>query len=514
MTYAITGIPSSFRVPITAAEIIMGQGASNAPLGQRDAIYVASMLASGTTASVNTIYEIGDEQQAATLFGPGSSAHRCVQRHIKANKNGKLYVMPYAASSGGSPAAATANLTVTGTASGTGSIVFFLCGVRFQVGFQSGGTPTTIGEDIEAAINANISLPVTAVNTAGTVAISSKIVGASQNSIYRLRVESYTAGVTTTAAASASTLASGVDGTTTELANFTAALAAMPAATHYYIANPVTVSGFVAALKAHVASKNEPNPGIFCKGMVASVGALAATATIAIAQNTELMDLIWQRNADEPPDYLLANWVAVRQKHENVGLRGLVYNFDKYNGADWFVPAAPIQSDWPDLDDQNDAINDGMTPVASTQTGSYVVFSATTRSKDATGTLDDFRATESHRISAMHGLATSVKQNHALTFVNFTQQDDPLLPDGVTIDTNAIGQLPPRTVVPYTFKKWYLNQLVPFFAAGVLQRQSEWTEGTDVRVDPTNNGRMQVKSAGRTADQHHQATFRFSETTS
>lgn len=491
----------------------MGQGASNAPLGARDAIYVAAMLSSGATATANTIYEIGDDDQAADLFGAGSPAHRCVRMHIKANKAGRLYVMPYAATSGGSPTQATASLTIANTPTGTGKVVFYLCGEQFEVGYKLDDTVTAIAEDIVAAINGRVHLPVSAANTAGAVTISSKINGASQNSIYRLRVASVTAGTAVTATASAALLATGAEGSTTELTNFQAALDAMPVAAHYYVCTPVTVSTFIAALKLHVATKNEPSTGIFCKGMTVSTGALAATATIAIAQNSELVDLVWQRNADMAPDEILANWVAIRQKRENVGLPGLVFNFDKYNRADWLITAAPNQSDWPDNDDQDDAINDGISVIASTAFGSYLVLSATTRSKDSGGTLDDFRATESHRISSMHGLASQVTTNHALTYTDFRQQDNPTLPDG-SIDLNAIAELPARTVVPYTFEKWFLNQLEPFFAAGVLQGRQDWTDATDTRIDPSNNGRMQVKSAGRTADLHHQATFRLSETTS
>lgn len=513
MSFAITGIPSSFRVPITAAEIIMGQGASNAPLGTRDTIYVAAMLASGSTAAANTIYDIGSESEAATLFGYGSPAHRCARMHIRANKNGRLYVMPYAASSGGSPAAATEDIVIANTATGTGQFTVSVCGEEITVGYKTGDTVTTIGDALEAKINALRHLPLTASNSAGTVTLTAKINGASQNSIYRIRtVSDGTAGTAVTATCGAALLTAGADGSTTELVNFQAALDAMPSATHYYIACPVTVNTFVAALKAHVATKNEPNPGIFCKGMVVSTGALAATATIAIAQNTELVDLVWQRNSDHGPDELLANFVAIRQKRENVGRPGLVYNFDKYSGTDWFIKKAPSAADWPDLDDQNDAINDGITPIASTQTGSYVVFTATTRSKDSSGTLDDFRATETHRISALHGMVSVIKQNHALTYTNFRQQDNPLLPDG-SIDMNAIAELPARVTVPYTFEKWFLNQLEPFFADGVIQNRAEWTEATDTRIDPDNNGRMQVKTAGRTIDLHHQATFRISETT-
>jgi phage tail sheath gpL-like len=516
MTYSITGIPSSFRAPITAAEIIMGQGAANAPLGARDTVYIASMLASGGSATAGVVVEVGGDGEAASLFGAGSAAHRCARMHIRANKAGRLYVLPYLPSSGVGLESAEEDFTITGTASGTGSFVVSVCGTPIEIGYRSGDTPTVMGDALEAKIAASTFLPVGASNSAGTVTVEAKIGGASQNGIHRIRVVRDGApGTGVSVAAGAATLSGGVEGAVTELTNFNAALATITSATHYYRACPVTVDDFVDDLKAHVASLNEPNPGIFCKAMTVSTGALAATADITTAQNSEICDLAWQRNSDHSPDELLANWVAIRQKRENTfdnDATAGVYNFDGYSGDDWFIKPAPNPADWPDLDDLNDAINDGITPIASTQTGSYVVMSVSTRSKDSTGALDDFRATETHRISAMHALAAVIKQNWALTYRNFMQQDNPRLPDG-SIDLRAVADLPRRTIIPFTATSWFLNQLTPFFVGGKLQRPAEWEEATDVRIDPQNSGRMQFRSAGRTTDLHHQATFRLSETT-
>lgn len=518
MTFALTGLPSSFRVPITAAEIVMGQGASNAPLGARDTIYVGPMLSSGAAAAASTVYEIGSEAEAIELFGAGSPLHRALRMHIRANKNGRVYACAYAPSSGDGLDVATEDITITGTATGTGRIILEAAGDLIEIGYKKGDGASDLGDILEAKINALTHLPFEATNTAGVVAADAKVAGASQNGIHRIRVVSVTpgTGITVDVGGSASaTLSGGVDGATTERSNYQAALAALAASTHYYIAITTNVSDFVDDLKAHVAAKNEPNPGILCKGMVALVGSLANTATIAIAQNSELVDIVWQRNSRHSPDEVLANWVAIRQKHENTldnNATESVFNFDNYAGADWFIKPAPDQADWPDLDDQNDAINDGITPIASTQTGSYIVMSVSTRSKDSTGSLDDFRAAETHRLSALHCLVGTIKTNHRLTFTNFKQQDDPRLPDG-SVDLNAIGRLPPRTTVPFTFRSWFLNQLEPFFLGGKLQRRDEWEEATEVRIDPQNSGRMQVRTAGRTIDLHHQATFRISETT-
>lgn len=510
MTFAITGVPSDFRVPGGYMELVMGQGASNAPVGARDVIYPAAMAASGAAATPGEVYEIRSEAEAIELFGPGYPAHRVCRMHIRANKSGRLYVVPYVPSSGSGLLAAEEDFTITGPATGTGSFTVEVCGESLTVGYRSGDSASDLGDILEAKINAATWLPVTASNSAGVVTVTAKVPGASQNGVHRIRVvNAGTPGAGVSIAAGASTLSGGVDGEVTERTNFQGALAAIGSSTHYYIACPVTVKDFIDDLCAHVAAKNEPLPGIFCKGMAVSTGALAATATIAIAQNSHLVDLVWQRNSSHSPDELLANWVAIRQKRENTQAR---YNFDNYSESDWFIRPAASASDWPDETDISDAINDGITPIASTQTGSYIVMSVSTRSKDSTGTYDDFRAAETHRTSIMHLVGATILLNHRLTFTNFAQQDDPRLPNG-DIDFRAIANLPPRVLVPFTFTSWFLNQLTPFFEDGSLQRPAEWEEATAVRIDPQNTGRMQVSSSGRTIDLHHQATFRLSETT-
>jgi phage tail sheath gpL-like len=507
VTFSVTGLPSSFRAPVIAAEIILGQGASNAPAGPRSAIYVAPMLASGATASVGTVYEIGSDQEAQTLFGAGSPAHRACRMHIKANANGKLYVAPYLPSSSTSLASATATLTVSGTATATGIAEVEVAGEPITFGWISGDTPTVIGEVLEAKINNLTHLPVTANNASGTVTLTAKIGGASQNSVHRIRVVSVTAGTTVAVAASAALLTGGVEGSVTELSTFTTALGTLTAARYYYMGATTNVSTFVALLKSHVATKSEPNPGLTSKGMVAFTGSLANAQTLAIAQNHERTDIVWQRNAKQSPDEILANFMAIRQKRENTFS---ARNFDNYSGADWFIAPAAAQSDWPDLDDVNDAVTDGITPICSTQTGTFVAMTVSTRSKDATGLLDDFRASETHRVSVLDELADTIKINHALTYVDFRQMDNPTLADG-TVDIN--GEIPTGVIVPYRYKPWFLAQFDPFFKDGRLQRQSEWNAATICRIDPQNTGRMQTKSAGRVMDLHHQATFRISETT-
>jgi phage tail sheath gpL-like len=506
VTFAITGIPSSYRAPITAAELIFGQGASNAPLGERETIYLTPKLTAGT-ATVAIPYEIGSEKEAATYFGLGSPGHRMARMHIRANAQGSLWMMGYAPSSSTGLISATANFVITGPATATGQAVFVVCGEELTVGYRSGDSITDIGEALEAKIAAATHLPVSAINTAGTVAVTAKVAGASQNSVHRIRVKSVTASTGVAATASATHLTGGVDGSVTELTGYQAALDAITASRFYYVAQASTVASFVTALKSHIATKNEPNPGLRCVGFAPGSGSLATVISAAITQNSELLRMVWQRGADQSPDEILANTVAIVQKRENTRAR---FNFDNYSGADWFIKPAPNPDDWLDADDVNDAVTNGITPICSNQNRSYIAMSVNTRSKDATGLLDDFRAAETHRVSIMHKVVDTVTTNHALTFVDFAQMADPLNDDGTVIPD---ADIPERTLTPFTYEAWFLNQLDPFFERGELQDPDAWAEATDVRIDPENNGRMQVNSAGRTIDLHHQVTFRISETT-
>lgn len=508
--FAVTGIPSNYRAPLTAIQLILGLGASNAPAGPRSALYVGKKLASTGTATVNTRYAVDSEDQAIELFGPGSDLHIEARMHIKVNPGGRLYMVAHLPTSGGSPVAATANIVVANTATGTGSFIVEVCGEEFEVGYRSGDTVTEMGEALEAKINGATHLPVTAVNTAGTVAVTAKMLGASQNGVYMLRlVKQGDSGTAVAASVSAEYLTGGVDGTTTELSLYTAALTAVAASADYYHATGVAgVAGFTTALKTHVNTRSLPLAGLRSLGMFASIDALGSITTIAVGLNHERMGCVWQRGASQTPQELVAWFTAIRQLEEQTQSR---FNFDNYSTSG-FIKPAPSVADWPTHEsDLGDAINAGISPICSTDTGAYLAMSVTTRSKDSTGALDDFRASETHRVSVLDEVAAVIQLNHQLTFANFAQHDDPRLPDG-TVDVAALALVQGRTTTPSLFKSWFLQQLEQFFDER-LQDQPAWEASSQCRIDPQNNGRMQTSAAGRTIDLHHQATFRISETT-
>ena len=134
--------------------------------------------------------------------------------------------------------------------------------------------------------------------------------------------------------------------------------------------------------------------------------------------------------------------------------------------------------------------------------------SVDTRSKNAAGTVDDFRATETHRISVADEYTDTLLANHALNFENKKLADDLLLTNGA-VDPNQLirdGVITPSIYAP--FVKALLDD---FFIAAKLQNVEVAKEGLRVVRDPNNGGRLEVGHDLQVIDHLHQATFRLAE---
>jgi phage tail sheath gpL-like len=397
-------------------------------------------------------------------------------------------------------------LTVAGSIAGSGVITAYVCEEVITVAYTSSSTATTIGDDLEASINGRTHLPLTASNSGGTVTLTSKVAGTSQNGIYRIRAFYSTAGGATLTA-SAATLGTGVEGTTTENANLTALLATLDGSRFYYMGFTNIATADFTTIRGHVATKNEPLQGMRGVAIVGAVGTISATQTLAIAENSEFVQVVWQKNSNHDPAQLVGNMMGVRQKREQVRPQ---FNFDGYSGSDWFIQPAYSDADWPTPTDADDAVTDGVTPIGSNKSRSNIIMSVNTRSKNSAGTIDDFRAAETHRLSVMHLLADTLVLNDRLSFSDFSLRDDERLADGTVNPNQRIGE---KTLTPSTYRRWVIGQLTPFFDDEMLQNRGAWRDSLIVRIDPLNNSRLQVGLSGRTIDLRHQVTFKLNETT-
>jgi hypothetical protein len=183
---------------------------------------------------------------------------------------------------------------------------------------------------------------------------------------------------------------------------------------------------------------------------------------------------------------------------------------DNYRQPDWLILPAYSESDWPSGTEANDAVVDGITPIGSDQNGSTLIMSVNSRSKNAAGTIDDFRAAERHRVSFMDYFADIWLARDQVTYAGFRLMDDVRKPDG-TIDTNAT--IPAKTLTPANYRPFVAKIIDELADDGMLQRRDDWKASIRNVIDPENVSRMENGASGRTMDIRHQSTMRLSETT-
>ena len=511
----ILGVPSTFKVPGQYAEILFAQGPSTASSEAREVILVMPKIASPAGSwTAGNVYRINNEKDAIDGAGSGSPLHRAARKFLLANDDAKLWALPYEPSSGAGVATADGTVTYVNDPTSTGVASVTICGEICSVGYDSTFTITTLAAAMVQVINSRTWLPVTATSALGVVTLTAKVAGASQGDgtipVIRYRAE-VSSGTSTTVSTSGAALGlgagtSGVDGATTENANLVAALGNIAQARYYYMGFSVFDATNLASIQSHVSTKSEPTPGLRSVAVVGYNHTLGTAQTLATGRNYERLQMVWQPNSDATPGDLAANMLAIRQQFEQLDS---AYNFDGYrNAAKWQIPAAESQTDWPTFDDQNDAINDGITPIASDARGSYVVMTVTTRSKNTGGTVDDFRAAETHRVSVADDFTDTLLLRHTLNYSNKKLKGDELLSDG---SVNVNQRLYRNVVTPHQYKP-FVKQLVQEFAdAAKLQEAAKSKSGLRVVRDPNNNGRLEVGLDLHVIDLLHQTTFRLAE---
>lgn len=509
MGIRISGIGSDFRIPGAYAEILFGEGPASAALAGRQAVIVAPMLASGTSWTANQLYEVGNESEVSDGAGAGSMAHRMARVFLRVNKATRLFVLPYAPSSGGAPVAATTTITVSGSPTKGGWVVVRVCGEEFTVSFSTADTATTIAAKIVALINGRTHLPVTAANASGVVTLTAKIVGASQGDadvkVHRVSVDAQPGtGVTMATAGDVGSVVAGADGSTTEVANLTTALGTIDSVRKHYLLFSHASSGALSAAATHVSTKSAPSPGLRSFAVFGTRDTLSDTQALTVARNYERMSCAWQPVGTASSEELAANYGAVLAKYQSLDS---AYNFDGFSGTDWLIPAADDVANWPDSNDINDALNDGITPIASRETGSYVVMAVTTRSKDSGGSVDDFRASEVHRVSVADEFVDEALATYALNYQGQKLAGDKLLPDGNPDPNQAV---PRGVVTPSRFKPWIVTLVRSYDEErGLLQNFEASKVSLAVTKEP--GGRLACGMDLHVIDLLHQATFRFAE---
>src|SRR3954468_8751352 len=508
----ILGYPSDYRAPFTAVQIDFAQGPSTSRGPGRSPIYIGPKTSAGSW-TVGTVYKVSREQDVIDGAGAGSFLHRMLRMHLLVDKGATLYAMCYAASSGGGIATATGTITISGSPTATGNVTTTVCGEDITTAFSTTDTPTTIAANLSAQINAKTFLPLTSSPSAGVITLTAKIAGASSGDgtvpVLRFR-SSPDPGkgitvVTSGAALGISTGVSGADGATTEVANLTSALAGITNSRYYYMGFSLWSSAAATVIRTHVLNKSTPNPGLRCRAFMGYPGAETALTTIANANNYERLHFVNQENSDHDAAELCAQVLAIHRKMESIPA-GFVP--DNYRGPDWLIRPVYDNNDVPTQTEVNTAVTNGICIISSDPSGSFLVMSVNSRSKDATGSLNDFRATETHRVSFMDSFADTWLARHQVTYFGFKLKPDAVLADG-TVDVNQ--KLPPKPVTPSRYIPFVAKIIDEFEEAGMFQNATDWKASLRANIDPLNNGRLELGDSGRTIDILHQTSLRLAE---
>lgn len=510
----ITGIVSDFRVPGTYAEILFNQGPATASAPTREVCFVMPKLASGTYTAA-TLYQVKSESDVSDGAGPGSPLHRAIRAFLRANKSAKVWALPVAPTSGGSPANATNVLTIATTSTATATLTVTIDGEDSQCTLPAGSTPTQFGDAIVASVNAKTWLPCTAANVSGTVTFTAKIPGSSQGTaslgVHRCRV-SITSGAGTTASFAGAFLGAstaGAEGSTTEATNTATALAAISTRRFYYLVSSAVDATTLANFKSHVVTKSEPKRGLRSVVIAAYPGTLSNCTTIATGLNYERLQIAWMRNPENSVEEIAGNVAAVRHKFETTDSSANWVSDSELTNI-WNIKPAYVTSDWIDIDDQNDAISDGIMPIASLDGRSYPVMSVDTRSKNVSGTVDDFRSCETHRISVADEFTDQLITNTTLNFGNGKKlRDDERLADG---SVNPNQKKIRNVITPSMVKATANDQLIEYYNAGKLQNLEASKQSLRTVKSPVSGSRIEGGIDLNVIDHAHVFSWRVAET--
>lgn len=282
-------IPPSLLKPGVYAELNPYTGSAGLPANIQKLLLVAQRLSTGSVAQ-GVLQQVFTEADAATYWGAGSVAHLMVARALAVSQDFPLIVigMDDAAAS----AAATATLTLTAAAAGAGTLTLWIGSRRVDVGVVAGDDAAALATRVRSAINAIVSLPVTAAGTAGAVLLTAKNKGTIGNQLV-LRAVNTASGVTLSAAKVAFT-----GGATDPDIKAVALDIAYPSQFHV-IAIQSNLQADILKLKTHVESASSAVEMREGRGVAAAspTDTLSATTTATTAINHERVSVAYARGS-------------------------------------------------------------------------------------------------------------------------------------------------------------------------------------------------------------------------
>lgn len=272
-------LPNSTRKPGSYLGFDTSRAQSNLPANAQRVLIMAQRLAAGTVAALQPT-GIFSDKEAATYFGKGSPAHLMAAIAIKNNPLLDLTVIALDDAVGS--AAATGTFTVTGPATGAGTLTAWIGNKKIEFAIAKDDTDTEISAALRAAILAlDHQLPVSSAVALGVVTCTSKAKGPFGNGI-KLAASCTAPGVAVAVAAMAGGLVA---------PDITNALAAVYSVRYHLIVSQFTDAANLILLRDHVeevSGKIEQRGSRAYYGMIGAMGTATTQAGTLNSGRTRL----------------------------------------------------------------------------------------------------------------------------------------------------------------------------------------------------------------------------------
>lgn len=159
MSISFNQVPIDIRVPGQYIEIDNTQAVRGLTGLPTRALLIGQKTAAGTQAQLVPVL-VTSSDQGAKLFGKGSVLSAMIAAFRAADTFTPLYAI--AQDDAGAGVAATGGLTLTGPATGAGTLNVYIAGRRVRAAVSAGATASSVATALVAAITADTALPVTA----------------------------------------------------------------------------------------------------------------------------------------------------------------------------------------------------------------------------------------------------------------------------------------------------------------------------------------------------------------
>lgn len=300
-------ISTSLRLPGFYMEMDNSMAVQGLVLDRSRILMSGQMLASGK-ATPGTVVRVSSADEGTALFGRGSMLDRMVRIFKKAHSYGDLWCLPLLDDESGQ--AATATVTISGTATSSGTLNLYIGGQRVRIGVRAGTAAASIAASLVTAIGNLPDVGASARATEGTLTLTSAFAGDVGNG-RDVRVNYYAderlpAGLTVVC-----TPFVGGSGNP----DLAAALPAIGDVQYHYAVTPYTDSANVKALEAVFRERwgaEKQVEGVIFSG---AVGSLSALTAVGGAHNCEFLSIIGIRGIPTPAYELAASYGAVAARH-------------------------------------------------------------------------------------------------------------------------------------------------------------------------------------------------------